>query len=73
LLLNEDKRGAIATKRPALLSALGLDGETWFSLTNDFGKEYHGAVGSSEELALFAEHTGKRWISGQNNRRKISY
>jgi hypothetical protein len=42
-----------------------------FSLANDFGKDYHGAVGSLEELALFAEHTRKRWISGKNKLRKI--
>jgi hypothetical protein len=61
------------TQRLALLSALGLDDETWFSLANDFRKDYHGAVGSLEELALFAEHTGKRCISGKNRLRKIFY
>jgi hypothetical protein len=60
-------------QRPALLSTLGLDDKTWFSLANDFGKEYHGAVGSLEELAFYAEHTGKRWVSGQNKLRKIFY
>ncbi len=70
-IIREDKRGAIATQAPALLSALGLDSETWISLASDFGKDYHGAVGSLEELALFAEHTGKRWISGKNKLRRI--
>jgi hypothetical protein len=70
-ILREDKRGAISTQAPALLSSLGLDNETWLSLASDFGKEYHGAVGSLEELALFAEHTGKKWISGKNKLRRI--
>ncbi|MCP4322310.1 MAG: hypothetical protein GY787_10765, partial [Alteromonadales bacterium] len=54
-----------------LLGILGSDSETWLSLANDFGKDHHGAVGSLEELALFAEHTGQQWISGQNKLRRI--
>jgi len=70
-IIREDKRGAVPRQAPALLNTLGLDNETWFSLANDFGKDYHGAVGSLEELALFAEHTGRRWISGKNKLREI--
>ncbi|MCP4324949.1 MAG: hypothetical protein GY787_24500, partial [Alteromonadales bacterium] len=70
-VIREDKRGAITAQTPALLSVLGLDHETWLSLANDFGKTYHGAVGSFEEFALFAEHTGKQWISGKNKLRRI--
>ncbi|MFT5760878.1 MAG: hypothetical protein ACI9LM_005666 [Alteromonadaceae bacterium] len=62
---------AIPSQTPALLSILGLDNETWLSLTNDFGKDYHGAVGWLEELALFAEHTGKQSIAGKNKLRRI--
>ena len=70
-IIREDKRGAIATQTPALLSTLGLDNETWLSLACDFGKDYHGAVGSLEELEQFAAHTGKQWISGKNKLRRI--
>ncbi len=70
-IMREDKHGAISTQEPALLRTLGLDNETWISLANDFGKDYHGAVGSLEEIALFAEHTGKRWISGKSKLRRI--
>ena len=64
-VIRDDKRGSISSDEPSLLCALGVDSDTWLGLANDFGKDYHGAVGSLEELALFAEHTGKRWISGQ--------
>jgi hypothetical protein len=53
-LIREGKRGAISAQTPILLSTLGLDNETWLSLASDFGKDYHGAVGSLEELELFA-------------------
>jgi len=70
-MIRADKRGVISSETPALLGVLGLDHETWFTLAHDFGKEYHGAVGSLEELALFAEHTGKKWISGKRKLYKI--
>jgi len=69
--IREDKRGAISAQTPALLGVLGLDNETWFTLANDFGKTYHGAVGSLEELAAFAENTGKNWIAGKRKLHQI--
>jgi len=66
-----NKRGAIPAQVPALLSILELDCETWCMLANDFGKTYHGAVGSLEELTLFAQHTGKHWIAGKRKLQKI--
>ncbi|WP_432468987.1 transposase [Agarivorans sp. Z349TD_8] len=48
-IMRPDKRGAIPVQVPALLHSLGLDNETWLRLANDFGKTYHGAVGSLEE------------------------
>ena len=70
-MIREDKRGVISDKTPALLAVLGLDNDTWIELASCFGKNYHGAVGSLEELAQFAEHTGKRWISGQSKLQRI--
>ncbi|MEH6453237.1 MAG: hypothetical protein V7782_09395 [Psychromonas sp.] len=65
-VIREDKRGAISNQIPSLLSTLGLESETWLELACHFGKDYHGAVGSLEELAQFASHTGRSWVSGQN-------
>jgi len=70
-IIREDKAGAIVDKTPSLLNTLGLNHEAWMSLANGFGKNYHGAVGSLEELALFAEHTGKKWISRKRELGKI--
>ena len=68
-IIREDKRGAISSKHSHLFTKLGLDSETWLSLANSFGKEYQGTVGSLEALALFASHTGKRWIASKNKLR----
>jgi len=67
----EDKLGAIPDNTPHLLKTLALDNKTWISLANGFGKNYHGAVGTQEELTLFAEHTGKKWIAGKCGLEKI--
>ncbi|MEL0658165.1 transposase [Psychromonas arctica] len=68
-IIREDKRGAISNQRPRLLSMLGLDDDTWLSLASNFGKDYHGAVGSLEALATYASNTGKRWIASKNQLR----
>jgi len=65
-ILREDKRGLIPSAHPRLLNVLNLDSDTWLSLASRFGKDYQGAVGSLEELALFASHTGKKWIASKN-------
>ena len=69
-ILRDDKRGAIVSHHPKLLNTLGLDSESWLSLASSFGKDYQGAVGSLDELAAFAAHTGKRWIASKNELRR---
>ena len=66
----EDKRGANYAQRPRLLTILGLEDECWLDLASGFGKNYQGAVGSLEELASFASHTGKRWIARKKELRR---
>ena len=68
-IIREDKRGAISSQRPRLLSIFGLDDDTWLSLASHFGKDYHSAVGSLEALATYASHTGKCWIARKNQLR----
>ena len=69
--IRDDKPGSISDKTPNLLSVLDLESETWIDLASRFGKDCHGAVGSLEELASFAEHTGKRWISGKKKLQRM--
>ena len=65
-VIRPDKRGAIPAEHPLLLNTLGIDDDAWIALASSFGKDYQGAVGSLDELALFAAHTGKRWIASKN-------
>ena len=70
-VMRDDKRGAISSNMPSFLSTLGLDSETWLELACYFGKDYHGAVGSLEELAQFAGHTGRCWVSGKTKLQRM--
>jgi hypothetical protein len=54
-----------------LLTALGINGDDWLQLAEHFGKKYHQAVGSLEELNAFAAHTGKQWIGGHRQQAAI--
>jgi len=50
----------IGRKRAELITRLKI---IWNELALNFGKDFHGAVGSCSELDLFAKHTGKAWIA----------
>ncbi len=70
-IIRDDKCGAISEQRPCLLNLLGLESDTWLELACYFGKDYHGAVGSLEELAQYAANTGKHWISGKTKLQRM--
>ena len=70
-VIRDDKCGVISDEIPDLLNALGLDSDAWLELAGNFGNNYHGAVGSLEELSQFAAHTGKCWIAGKNQLQRI--
>jgi REP element-mobilizing transposase RayT len=70
-VIREDKRGYINERSFPLLQLLGLNSDDWLQLAQHFGKQYHLAVGSVEELCAFAAHTDKRWIRGHRQQAKI--
>ncbi|MBU2869431.1 transposase [Colwellia sp. E2M01] len=70
-IIREDKLGAINLQGMSLLQQLGINQENWLNLAQHFGKQYHYAVGSLEELSEFALHTNKNWISGQRRQAQV--
>ena len=56
--LREDKAGYIEGNQPALLNRLNITPENWLTLTKDFRKLFHGAVGHSDVLSDYCEHKG---------------
>lgn len=56
--LREDKKGYIEDNQPALLNRLNIKPENWLTLSKDFRKLFHGAVGHSDVLTEYCEHKG---------------
>ena len=56
--IRENKSGYIEQNQPALLSRLNINPENWLTLTKDFRRLFHGAVGHSDALADYCEHKG---------------
>jgi REP element-mobilizing transposase RayT len=54
--IREDKTGYIEQKHPAILTRLNISPENWLTLTKDFRKVFHGAIGHSEALSDFCQH-----------------
>jgi hypothetical protein len=69
-VIRVDKRGSINKSACVLLTQLGINSDDWLQLAEHFGKQYHQAVGSLEELNAFAAHTGKQWIAVIDSKRK---
>jgi REP element-mobilizing transposase RayT len=70
-VIRADKHGFINERAQSLLKQLGINARDWLELAQHFGKTYHQAVGSLDELSKFAHHTDKKWISGQRQQSSI--
>ena len=56
--LREDKSGHIEENQSMLLTRLNISPENWLTLSKDFRKLFHGAVGHSDVLTDYCEHKG---------------
>jgi REP element-mobilizing transposase RayT len=56
--LRENKAGHIEANQPVLLTRLNINPENWLTLSKDFRKLFHGAVGHSDVLTDYCEHKG---------------
>ena len=59
-IIRNDKRGSISSSAASILTRLHISQESWIKLTTDFGRLFHGPVGSIEELTDYCEHLDKR-------------
>lgn len=59
-IIRNDKRGAISENSAKLLRRLNIPRDNWLKLTTEFGKLFHGPVGTLQELTHYCEHLEKR-------------
>jgi hypothetical protein len=55
-IIRNDKGGAISTNSAKLLTRLNIPQDNWLKLTTEFGKLFHGPVGTLQELTRYCEH-----------------
>ena len=53
-------RGSISASSAKILTRLNISSDNWIKLTSDFGKLFHGPVGTLQELTSYCEHLNKR-------------
>ncbi|MCF6459288.1 transposase [Pseudoalteromonas sp. MMG024] len=59
-IIREDKRGAISANELPMLTRLGISPENWLTLTTQFTKSFHGAVGKPGNMIEYCEHLKKK-------------
>jgi len=59
-IIRDGKRGAISSNAEKILSRLNIPSDNWLNITTNFGKLFHGPVGSLQELTHYCEHLEKR-------------
>ncbi|MFC4281832.1 transposase, partial [Thalassotalea piscium] len=69
--IREDKTGYIDKHQPALLTRLNIKPENWLTLSKDFRKLFHGAVGHSDVLTDYCEHKGLKRRANVNRCTKL--
>ncbi|QFU24123.1 transposase [Shewanella eurypsychrophilus] len=59
-VIRQDKRGAISENTSKILTRLNISSDNWIKITSDFGKLFHGPVGTLQELTSYCDHLEKR-------------
>ncbi|SUI66005.1 Transposase and inactivated derivatives [Shewanella putrefaciens] len=59
-IIRNDRCGAISDNSAKLLTRLNIQQDNWLKLTTEFGKLFHGPVGTLQELTDYCEHLEKR-------------
>ncbi|MEL4389165.1 transposase [Shewanella xiamenensis] len=59
-IIRNDKRGSISENSGKLLTRLNIPHDNWLKLTTEFGKLFHGPVGTLQELTHYCKHLEKR-------------
>ena len=58
------QRGVIPSDLQPILDRLRIVGDSWLDSVRHFGRWFHRAVGSAENVQSAAARAGKRWFSG---------
>ena len=65
-ILRDDKRGAIASDTPEILSRLNIETKHWIYLSKDFESPFTSLVGCAHQVRKACKELGKNWSHGIN-------
>ncbi len=65
-ILRDDKRGAIASETPEILTRLNIETKHWIYLTKDFESPFTSLVGCAHQVRKACRELGKSWSQGVN-------
>ncbi|WP_158970201.1 transposase [Paraglaciecola sp. L3A3] len=69
--IRDDKAGHIEHHHSAILQRLGLNSDQWLTLTTEFEKHFHTAVGGEHMMQQFKQHTHHQRIRGMAKARVL--
>ncbi len=63
-ILRDDKRGAIPSDTPEIVTRLNIETKHWLYLTKDFESPFTSLVGCAHQVRKAFEELGKKWSQG---------
>jgi REP element-mobilizing transposase RayT len=67
----DDKRGVISETQPRILQRLGIEPDSWLSLTQGFEEHFKNWVGKPEDIQQACESRGQCWAHGIGASRRL--
>ena len=62
--IRDDKRGAIASTLPSILTRLNIEPEAWLTLATEFEGEFSSFIGRAAQVKRVCEQQGRSWARG---------
>ena len=69
--LRDDKRGAISAALPPILQRLGINPDSWLSLTQQFESHFSTFAGRADDIRQACQSRGQSWAHGMGAARRL--
>ena len=69
--LRDDKRGAISEALPPILQRLGINADSWLSLTQQFESHFSTFAGRADDIRQACQARGQSWAHGIGAARRL--
>ena len=70
-VIRDDKRGAISSDIPPILTRLQIDPKSWLTMTTSFESRFKSLVGRADRISAACEQLGQRWAQGIRSCRQL--